>query len=80
MYVLLYRVLISIVDIIIIVCCVQDPFQVSDNAGRFSRLRERHVFLFEKVLIISKKVEAPVQKKQKRSDAYVYKDHVEVSR
>ena len=59
--------------------CVQDPFQVSDNMGRFARLKERHVFLFEKVIIVSKKVEAPIQpKKQKKSDAYIYKDHIQV--
>ena len=58
---------------------VQDPFQVSDNMGRFSRLRERHVFLFEKVVIVSKKVEAPVQKRQKKNDTYVYKDHIQVN-
>jgi hypothetical protein len=58
---------------------VQDPFQVSDNAGRFSRLRERHVFLFEKVIIVSKKVEVPEQKRQKKSDAYVYKDHIQMA-
>lgn len=52
---------------------------MADNAGRFSRMRERHVFLFEKVIIVSKKVEAPVQKRQKKSDAYIYKDHIEVS-
>ena len=52
---------------------------MSDNAGRFSRLRERHVFLFEKMVIVSKKVEASVQrKKQKKSDAYIYKDHIQV--
>ena len=51
---------------------------MSDNAGRFSRLRERHIFLFEKVVIISKKVEVPVQNRQKKNDAYVYKDHIQV--
>ena len=38
------------------------------------------MFLFEKVIIVSKKVEAPVQhKKLKKSDAYVYKDHIQVN-
>ena len=47
--------------------------------GRFSRLRERHVFLFEKMIILSKKIDAPVQKRQKRSDTYIYKDHIQVA-
>ena len=52
-----------------------------DNPGRslFSRAKERHVFLFEKVVIISKKFEAPAQKKSKKSDNYLYKTHVSVS-
>lgn len=61
---------------------VQDPFQFWDKsaAGRslFSRAHERHVFLFEKMVIFSKKIEAPVQKREKKSDNYLYKAHLPV--
>ena len=62
---------------------VQDPFQVweesSTSRSLFSRARERHVFLFEKMVIFSKKFEAPVQKREKKSDNYLYKGHLPVS-
>ena len=35
--------------------------------------------MFEKMLILSKKIDAPVQKRQKRSDTYIYKDHIQVA-
>lgn len=61
----------------------QDPFQLWEKsaAGRslFSRAHERHVFLFEKMIIFSKKIEAPVQKREKKSDNYLYKGHLPVS-
>ncbi len=52
----------------------------SGSASRsiFSRAKNRHVFLFEKVIIFSKKIEAPVQKKANKSDNYLYKGHLEV--
>lgn len=54
-----------------------------ENAGSasrslFSRAKGRHVFLFEKVIILSKRIEAPVQKKANKSDNYLYKGHLEV--
>ena len=61
---------------------VQDPFQFWDKsaAGRslFSRAHERHVFLFEKMVIFSKKTETSSQKKDKKSDNYLYKGHLSV--
>ena len=61
---------------------VQDPFQLWDKSapGRslFSRAHERHVFLFEKMVIFSKKTEAASQKKDKKSDNYLYKGHLSV--
>ena len=51
----------------------------SASRSLFSRAKERHVFLYEKVIIFSKKIEAPVQKKAKKSDNYLYKDHLEAS-
>ena len=60
----------------------QDPFHVWESYGRtrdrFSRGKERHVFLYEKVIIFSKKIEAPVQHRDRKSDSYIYKNHVEV--
>ncbi len=52
----------------------------SSGASRslFSRAKSRHVFLFEKVIIFSKKFEAPVQKKANKSDNYLYKGHLQV--
>ena len=61
---------------------VQDPFHLWEKsaAGRslFSRAHERHVFLFEKMIIFSKKTEAASQKKDKKSDNYFYKGHLSV--
>ena len=61
---------------------LQDPFQVweesSTSRSLFSRAHERHVFLFEKMVIFSKKIEAPVQKREKKSDNYLYKGHLPV--
>jgi len=37
------------------------------------------VFLFEKVIIMSKKFEGPSQKKAKKADSYLYKAHLPVS-
>ena len=45
----------------------------------FARAKERHVFLFEKVVIMSKKFEAPSQKKARKADNYLYKAHLPVS-
>ena len=60
----------------------QDAFHVWESAGRtrdfFSRGKERHVFLFEKVIIISKKIEVTVQRRNKKSDTYIYKHHLQV--
>ena len=60
----------------------QDPFQLWEKsaAGRslFSRAHERHVFLFEKMIIFSKKTEVASQKKDKKSDNYLYKAHLSV--
>ncbi len=60
----------------------QDAFQLSEPPGAtrslFTRAKERHVFLFEKVIIFSKKFEAPAQKKAKKSDNYLYKGHLSV--
>jgi len=36
------------------------------------------VFLFEKVIIMSKKFEAPSQKKAQKADNYLYKAHLPV--
>ena len=36
------------------------------------------MFLFEKVIIMSKKFEAPSQKKAKKADSYLYKAHIPV--
>lgn len=63
----------------------QDAFQLWENSGSasrslFSRAKPRHVFLFEKVLIFSKSIQAPVQKRANKSDNYLYKGHLEVSR
>jgi hypothetical protein len=61
---------------------LQDPFQVweesSTSRSLFSRAHERHIFLFEKMVIFSKKIEAPVQKREKKSDNYLYKGHLPV--
>jgi hypothetical protein len=61
---------------------LQDPFQVweesSTSRSLFSRAHERHVFLFEKMVIFSKKIKAPVQKREKKSDNYLYKAHLPV--
>ena len=41
------------------------------SRSHFSRGHERHVFLFEKVIIFSKKIEASEEKKRvRKSDAY----------
>ena len=47
----------------------------------FSRSREKHVFLFEKVIVISKKTETVEgnSRRAKRTEAYVYKEHLDVS-
>lgn len=63
---------------------VHDAFQMWENSGGasrslFSRAKNRHVFLFEKVIIFSKKIEAPVQKKANKSDNYLYKGHMELA-
>ena len=51
----------------------------STSRSLFSRARERHVFLFEKMVIFSKKIEAAaVQKREKKSDNYLYKGHLQV--
>ena len=61
---------------------IQDPFQMLDKSAAsrslFSRAHERHVFLFEKMIIFSKKTEAASQKKEKKSDNYHYKAHLSV--
>ena len=46
-----------------------------------SRNHDRHVFLFEKVIIFTKKKEesSNQQKKENRGDAYFYKSHLHVS-
>ena len=51
----------------------------SVSRSLFSRGRERHVFLYEKVIIISKKIEVPEEKRKRKSDAYLYKSHLDVS-
>ena len=45
-----------------------------------SRSKERYVFLYEKVIVFSKKKEEVVQQKnrEKKSDSYVYKAHLQV--
>eukprot|EP00731_Ephydatia_muelleri_P029597 Em0021g120a len=60
---------------------LQDRFRVFESTDtKFSRGRDRHVFLFEKVLICSKKMEVEEsQKKGKKSEAYVYKDHIQMA-
>lgn len=51
----------------------------SASRSLFSRAKARHVFLFEKVVIFSKKIEAPtVQKKANKADNYLYKGHLQV--
>ena len=54
---------------------LQDPFQVWDESSTsrslFSWARERHVFLFEKMVIFSKKIEASIQKREKKLDNYL---------
>ncbi len=46
----------------------------------FSRSREKHVFLFEKLIVLSKKVEASegAAKRARKNEAYLYKEHLEV--
>ena len=60
----------------------QDPFQSwgksATGLSLFSRAHERHVFLFEKMVIFSMKTEAASQKKDKKSDNYLYKGHLSV--
>ena len=52
---------------------------MSETAGRlFRRAKERHVFLYEKVVILSKKITVNVQRRDKKSDKYIYKDHLQV--
>ncbi|XP_064394255.1 guanine nucleotide exchange factor DBS-like isoform X2 [Halichondria panicea] len=64
---------------------VHDAFNVWDSGASvsrslFSRGHERHVFLFEKVIIFSKKIEASEEKKRvRKSDAYLYKGHLELT-
>ena len=61
---------------------LQDPFHVWESYGRatdrFARGKKRHIFLYEKVIIFSKKFEAPAQHRGQKSDIYIYKNHVEV--
>ena len=61
---------------------LQDPFYIWESSGRaldrFTRGKERHIFLYEKVIIFTKKIEAPVQHRERKSDSYKYKNHVEV--
>ena len=49
------------------------------SAGRFSKKKEHHVFLFEKVVIISKKFEAQSQKRGQKKICYLYKDHLQIA-
>ena len=64
---------------------MQDAFLVIEGASATRSLfsprgKERHVFLFEKVIIFSKKIEAPEDKRgKKKPDAYLYKGHLDVS-
>ncbi|XP_019856098.1 PREDICTED: triple functional domain protein-like [Amphimedon queenslandica] len=63
---------------------VHDPFQVWEmghSRNILSRSHERHVFLFEKVLIFSKKKEEQTQQKHKenKSNSYFYKNHLHLS-
>ena len=46
----------------------------------FSRSKERHVFLFEKVLVLSKKVTNRVaDSKKPGANSFLYKEHYSVS-
>ena len=51
----------------------------STSRSLFSRARERHVFLFEKMVIFSKKTEVISQRRDKKEDNYRYKGHLTVS-
>ena len=50
----------------------------STSRSLFSRTHERHCFLFEKMIIFSKKAEVPSQKKDRKPDNYRYKGHLTV--
>ena len=61
----------------------QDIFHVSEVShqpiGLFSRSHERHTFLFEKVIIFTKRKEETVKhKQQQRREFYYYKSHLQV--
>ncbi len=47
----------------------------------FSRSREKHVFLFEKLIVLSKKVESTEggTRKARKTEVYLYKEHLDVS-
>ncbi len=46
----------------------------------FSRSREKHVFLFEKLIVLSKKVESTEggTKRARKTDVYLFKEHLDV--
>ena len=57
-----------------------DVFHVWESVGRTQNLfpwrnKERHVFLFEKVIVLSKVI---MQERNRKTDAYKYKDHLQV--
>lgn len=64
---------------------VQDAFQVATlenpapGNSRFPRGKDRHVFLFDKVIILSTKTQTPEDKKGNKKDVYLYKEHLDVS-
>lgn len=62
----------------------QDRFHVSvlePGPLTFSRSREKHVFLFEKVIVLSKRVESvdTHARRGKKTEGYLYKEHLAVS-